>query len=102
VNTQQSPLPLAAYLGTVDVSLSNSSSGSSGISFPGGRFNQTPLIFVTIAGAPGGSQKFIARVTSMSTSGCTVVVYTGDQTNQTATVTVNVFAVQMTSGSASG
>lgn len=94
--------PYATAAGSGAVSLSAASNGSTSITFPASRFTQTPMVSATIVSAAGGSQKFVPRLISVSTSGGTFYIYTGDSTTATASVNVHWIAVQMTSSSGAG
>jgi hypothetical protein len=96
------PLPFAMAAGTVSISLSGTSIGSTSVTFPSGRFTQAPIISIAMASAAGGSQKFVPRFTNISTTGATAFIYTGDSTTSTANVTIHWTAVQITSGSSVG
>jgi hypothetical protein len=77
-----------------------SATGSATITFPAGRFTESPLILVGVlsaAGASGTSATFAAQ----STSGFTVYVWTGATLSTTAR-TVHWQAIQMTASASGG
>lgn len=94
--------PYRMQAGSVNVALSSASNGYTSVTFDTSRFTQTPLVVCSVASAPGGSAKFVARSTSVSSTGFDCYVYTGDSTAQTATVAVSWIAVQMTSAAGAG
>jgi hypothetical protein len=65
--------------GTVTLSLSSETFKAGAVTFPTSRFSAAPTVLVSMASAPAGSQKLVPRAHTISSSGCTVAVYTGDQ-----------------------
>lgn len=66
--------------------------GTKSVSFPSGMFTVAPLVQATKQGAQ--SAKYIPYVTDITTSGCTVGLYSGDGTGATTTTTIAIRAVQ--------
>lgn len=82
--------------GQVTMTMSNEAVKFTTVTFPVGRFTVAPLVTVSLASAPAGSAKLVPRVVGVTNTGCSVYVYTGDQTNTTAgAFLVNWVAVQM-------
>lgn len=75
-------------------------SGSKSVSFPAGLFTIPPLVQATKQG--GQSAKYIPYVTNITTSGCSVGLYSGDGTGATTTTTVAIRAVQTAPNRATG
>lgn len=94
--------PYAMAAGSVTVSLSGTSNGNTSVTFPASRFTATPMVSSNMSSAAGGTQKFVPRLISVSTSGATMYIYTGDSTTATASVNVNWIAVQITSSAGAG
>jgi len=95
--------PFRMYAASVSVTInSGSSTGSTALAFPEGRFTVAPLVFVTQASIPGGSAAWVVKITSSATTGCTVWAATGSGSNMGATVTatVHVMAVQLSRNAA--
>lgn len=96
-------LPYAIWVGNVTVSLSAASSGFTTVSFPAGRFTVAPYVFVTQESLQSGTGKLIAKVNSnVTTTSADIYFYTGDGTTVTASASIRVLAIQMTSGAAAG
>lgn len=95
-------MPYAMAAGRVTISFSNSSGASVAASFPSGRFSVPPN--VTLTRIVGAGAKYIPYIStgSISTSGCTIGLYSGDGSPGTATAIVTWQAIQMTSASADG
>lgn len=66
--------------------------GTKSVSFPAGLFTIAPLVQATKQGAQ--SAKYIPYVTDITTSGCTVGLYSGDGSGATTTTTIAIRAVQ--------
>jgi hypothetical protein len=97
-------VPIRMATGTYAMSSSAAATGNTSVTFPVNRFTQVPNIVVGLTGAPGGSQKAVARIAgSPTTAGFTGYWYSGDQTNITFTsATFSYIATQATSASANG
>lgn len=97
-------VPIRMATGTYAMSSTAAATGNTSVTFPANRFTQVPNIVVSVTGAPGGSQKAVARIAgSPTTSGFTGYWYSGDQTNITFTsLTFSYIATQATSSSANG
>ena len=97
-------VPIRMATGTYAMSATAAATGNTSVTFPANRFTQIPNIVVSTTGAPGGSQKAVARIAgSPTTSGFTGYWYSGDQTNITFTaLTFSYIATQATSASANG
>jgi hypothetical protein len=85
----------------------DSYAGPWGISFPAGRFRNTPIVTATIQNAPGGSATLVPRVINVTPTGASIYVYTGDggpagATGQVITLNVAWQAVQMAEDSSNG
>lgn len=74
--------------------------GTKSVSFPAGMFTVPPLVQATKQSA--GSAKYVPYVTDITTSGCTVGLYSGDGTGATTTTTIAIRAVQTASNRATG
>jgi hypothetical protein len=74
--------------------------GTKSVSFPAGMFTVAPLVQATKQGAQ--SAKYVPYVTDITTSGCTVGLYSGDGTGATTTTTIAIRAVQTASNRATG
>ncbi len=96
------PLPYAVWAGSCSITLSAAAYGSVAVTFPAGRFTQTPVITLAQSGLPGGSGTLIPKYTGASATGFTCYAYTGNGATATVTVTIVILAVQMTSGSGMG
>lgn len=101
-NKLEAVVPFAMAAGLDTITVTAATSGSVAITFPVGRFTQAPHLAVTIAAAPGGSNKAVARYTSVTTAGASLFLYSADMTSITCTVNVAWIAVQMDTASASG
>lgn len=66
--------------------------GTKSVAFPSGMFTVPPLVQATKQGAQ--SAKYVPYVTNITTSGCTVGLYSGDGTGATTTTVVAIRAVQ--------
>jgi hypothetical protein len=86
--------------GTVSVTLTASSSGTATVTFPVGRFTVAPLVQLTKFSGAGGATLTIPMVTALSSSSMTVGLYA--TANQTVTVPIHWWAVQMTTSTANG
>lgn len=96
------PVPRMAA-GTASLSLTSDFSGVVAITFPSGRFTVPPIVQVCLRNAVAGSGSLSARAINVTSNGCDIYVYTGNNAVTTATgVSVQWTAVQMTSGSAAG
>lgn len=94
------PYAMAAGSGTLSIS---GTFANTSVNFPASRFTQTPIVTVSLTGAPGGSQKIVPRVVNPTTSGFSVYFYTGDYSSATATnVPFAWQAIQMKSDAAAG
>lgn len=96
------PTPrFAAGRATVNVNASDR--GVVAITFPNGRFTQAPIVTVSLQNAPGGSGSLNARAYNVTTAGCDLYVYTGNNATTTATgVSLGWHAVQMLDSAAAG
>lgn len=74
--------------------------GTKSVSFPAGMFTVAPLVQATKQGAQ--SAKYIPYVTDITTSGCTVGLYSGDGSGATTTTTIAIRAVQTAPNRAGG
>lgn len=102
-NQDRQPFAMAA--GNINVAMTSTKNwGSASISFPAGRFRFPPVCVASLATAPGNSGKVSARVINATTTGATVMCYTGDNAVMGAnhTVTVHWQAVQMSEDAAAG
>lgn len=91
--------PYAAGTSTFTYPANAANSGNIAVTFPAGRFAVAPAVAVSISSAPGGSQKLIPHATSISTTGFTLILYTGDQSNASASsFGINVDWVAVTKG----
>ncbi len=97
-------LPYRAAAGSYSMSATAAATGNTTVTFPTNRFTVSPIVTVVGAGAPGGSQKVVARIAGTATSAAfTGYWYSGDQTNLTfSSMNFNYLAIQMTSTSAAG
>lgn len=82
------------------VTLSNSPGGTKSVNFPAGMFTVAPLVQATKQS--GLAAKTVAYVTDVTSSGCTVGLYTGDSTSFNQSVDVAIRAVQTASNRAAG
>jgi hypothetical protein len=95
--------PFAMAAGSTTISLAAVAFNSVAISFPAGRFSQPPIVTVTKSGVPAGEQKLIPVSTTITTSGCSLRVDSGDGTAVTVTgLGLHWVAVQMISTNAAG
>jgi len=79
--------------GNGNISITAAANASIAVNFPRA-FASAPDVVVSFTGAPGGSQKLIARATGITTTGFTLFIYSGDQTAVTASaVTFAWFAI---------
>lgn len=74
--------------------------GTKSVNFPSGMFTVAPLVQATKQGAQ--SAKYIPYVTAVTTTGCTVGLYSGDGSGATTTTTVAIRAVQTSPDRATG
>lgn len=96
-------IPMAIAAGSATLNISAAATATVAITFPASRFSVAPIVMATITNAVTGATKLIPRVTTATTSGANIVVYTGDGTNATATgVTIGWIAIQMLPASAAG
>jgi hypothetical protein len=86
--------------GVTTITVPYSAGASRAISFPAGMFDVPPIVLTSRVGA--GSAKMIAYHTNVTTSGCTIGVYSGDGSPYDTTVSVNFRAVQTSPGRAAG
>lgn len=101
-NTLDANIPFRMSAGQGSITLATAASGSVAVTFPTSRFTVAPLVICSLSNAPSGSQKLSARAINASTTGATLWVYTGDQTNVSCTVTVAWWAIQFTTTTANG
>lgn len=99
-NKLELAVPFAVAAGTVDVTLTASTSGTASVTFPAGRFSQAPIVQLTKVDADAGAQLTVPMVTANSSTGMTVALYA--TATQTVTVTVHWVAVQMNTASSAG
>jgi hypothetical protein len=102
LRSNESYLPYQMEVLTCNVTLSSAAAAYTDVTWVSGRFDVAPIVFVTMASAAGGSGKFVARAISTTTSGSRIYVYTGDQTSQSASILVDVLALQMRQSAADG
>lgn len=77
--------------GSVTVSVAGASSGTIAVTFPTGRFPAPPVVLVSKQGA--ALSKFHAYATSITATGCTIGVQSGDAGTATGDVVVAWMAV---------
>jgi hypothetical protein len=82
------------------ITVPNAAGASRAVSFPAGMFDVAPHVTATRVGA--GAAKLIAYPANITTSGCTIGVYSGDGSPYDTTVSVNFRAVQTSPGRAAG
>lgn len=96
-------IPFAMAAGTVTVTATASNAGSATVTFPVGRFTQRPVVFSAITQTTAGNtQSYVARAAGITATGFTQNIITANGSTNTATVTVDWIAVQMTSTNAAG
>ena len=96
------PVPRVAA-GRATVNVASSDRGVVAITFPNGRFSQPPIVVVSLQNAPGGSGSLNARAYNVTTAGCDLYVYTGNNATTTATgVSLGWVATQMLDSAAAG
>lgn len=94
-------IPFGLISGRTSVVVTASNSGSTTITFPSGVFTQAPVITATIVGTTAGTtQSFVARVSSVTSTGATIFAISTTASAQTITVSVDWIAMQATSSSA--
>lgn len=92
-------VPWATAAGTVTITVSAASSGSTVVTLPAGRFTATPIIHPS---KDAGLPKWIPYVTAESATSFTIGAESGDGTTATGTLSLRWAAVQMTSTSGAG
>lgn len=98
------PFKIRSGITTVHVA-NGDNQNSVSISFPGSvNFDVTPMMVATINGYPVGSGKLVARVSAVTTSGCTIWAVVPDGSGVTAAVDVTIgwIAIQSLPTSAAG
>jgi len=95
-------VPFATSCGGITVSYSASTAANAAVTFPAGRFTETPIVTISSTTASALSRSSNASVQSVSTSGFTANAFYVLNTNQTGNVVLNWQAIQMTSASAGG
>src|SRR5262245_3778743 len=88
------PLPFACWTGDVTVSISNAANGFANITYPAGRFTETPFVFVTPV-ASAVMNVWACSVGGRSPTGVTIHVRHIENAISTSSVDVQVWAVQM-------
>lgn len=101
-DTLDAKLPYAISAQTVTVSLTAASSGSATVTWPTGRFSQTPIVSSCKVGTLGAATALVEMITANSATGCTVSVYDVNSSTVTASVTIHLIAVQYGVSSAAG
>lgn len=91
-------VPMAQAAGFVAVNVAASVQGTAAVTFPVGRFTQSPIVVVSCS----SHSTYLAAGTSAAVGGFTAAVRQVDATAATVTVTVMWHAVQMLVGSGSG
>ncbi len=99
-NKLEAVVPFAMSSGTVNVTLTASTSGTATVTFPAGRFSVAPLVQLTKNSSNAAASLTIPMVTAVSASSMTVALYA--TATQTVTVAVHWWAVQMTTAAANG
>lgn len=77
-------------LRSITLSVTAQSGITGNITFPAGLFSSIPVVLVSKTG--GGLAKFVPYAVSVTTSGCTVGIFSGDGTTATGNVPVQVVA----------
>lgn len=95
---QASSHPFRMAAGVINISTSSSVTASGTVTFPAGRFTQTPIV---TTGSNGNSQYFVSMTSPTSTDVLLTIRHSGGA-SASSTVAVNWTAVQMTSSSAAG
>jgi hypothetical protein len=93
-------MPFRVAAGSGTVTLTSASNGTTAITFPTSRFTIAPLVFCTLQNTNGPT--VTARASSITTSGFTLYVSTGNNGTTSATITAAWWAVQMTTTTAAG
>jgi hypothetical protein len=98
------PFAMAAGTGTWTVTSLAATAGAAAatITFPAGRFTQTPRVSVAQTSLPGSTGDVWLKPNSVTSSGFTLYVYNGYSVSITAGANFDWIAVQMTSTSGSG
>lgn len=87
-------LPYAMTAQTITVSLSAAASGTATVTWPSGRFSQTPIVTSCKVSSSGSATALVEQITANSSTGCTVSVYDVNGTSVTASVTIHLIAIQ--------
>lgn len=99
-NKLDAAVPYSMACGTVNVTLTASTTGSATVTFPVGRFSVAPIVQLTKVSGAGAATLTIPMATSVSASSMTVGVYA--TSTQTVTLAVHWVAIQMTTTTANG
>lgn len=97
------PIPFATFVGTGSVVLSNAASGTVAIPLPttgGNRFTQAPYVVANAVAAAGNV--YMCWVSAASATSVTIGIRHVDNALASATVSVQMIAIQMTPTSAPG
>ena len=98
----KAPYAMAAGTATINLSAASSGSTSPTISYPASRFSVAPIVQVTKVDTSGQAITLVPMVTSNSSTGMTITLYSTTGATLTVACTVHWTAIQMASGSASG
>lgn len=101
-NKLEAVVPYAMSAGTVSVTLTAASTGTATVTFPTSRFTVAPIVNVTKNSASGSATALVPMIYNVTSTGMTVGLYHPAGTTVTVTVTVNWWAVQMTTAAANG
>jgi hypothetical protein len=96
--------PFSSSAGSATISVSNSTFGSTTVTFPVGRFTQAPIVSATKANNVSGGGGYVTAVASVTSTGMTINSFDNapDRVNRTLSFPVHWLATQMTSSSGGG
>lgn len=101
-NKLEAVVPYSMASGSVSIVLTNISSATATVTFPTNRFTVAPLVQLTKNSSSGSAIALIPMYYNATSSSMTVGLYHAAGTAVTVTVTLNWWAVQMTTAAANG
>ena len=93
------PIPFATYASVTTIVVTATDKASNAVTFPAGRFTQSPLVFTALN---QGTPMMVTSFSSVVAGGATITARHMDAAAVSTTVNVNFFAVQMAPGAAPG
>jgi hypothetical protein len=80
-----------SVLRTATISITSANGGTNAVTWPAGHFSQIPVVMISKNNA--SLAKYIPYATNVTTSGCTIGIYSGDGTTATGSVVLQVLAM---------